>query len=128
MADKDEQADGVERRTTKRRIISESFNFFVVIPKVLGMSRVYMRDISTGGLCIHVDTNEGFAMEQDVNLRIYTGPGFYLPVSAKVRRLADSEVAFAYTNQNEKAVRALAKFLEFLDLAAEAVVMKSPSV
>lgn len=115
---------GVERRQSKRIVVQEAFSFFIVIPKRMGMSRVYMRDISASGLAFQLEVEHDFHVDQAFQIRLYTSPAFYLPVEVKVVRVDGSEVALAFTQSKSKGVQALQKFIEFLDLASEAAVLE----
>lgn len=123
MSDKD-QKQSIERRRAKRVAVQESFSFFIVIPNRLGMSRVYMKDISSSGLSFTLDMEHDFHAGQEFEARLYTSPAFYLPVDFHVVRVSSGEVAVSFTQQNSKSVQALGKFLEFMDLASEAAVME----
>ncbi len=125
MTDKDNKSKiNIERRRAKRIAVEDSFAFFIVIPNHLGMSRVYIRDISTSGLSFTLDTDHDFSKGQEFQARLYTSPAVYLPIEMHVVRVADEEVAVSFMQTTSKPVQALSKFLEFMDLASEAVVME----
>ena len=117
---KTEKRSGEERRRAKRLSVQDSFSLFLVLPEVHGMVRIYLKDVSRLGLLFATDQVQDFKPEQKLSLRIYTSPAFYLPVKARVVRVGEDSVAIEFTNPEEKSVQALAKLLDFLDLAAEA--------
>lgn len=111
---------GEERRKAKRTAIQESFSFFLVIPNRLGMSKIYLRDVSATGLAFFSESLEGFSAGMEFEVRLYTGPAFFLPVKVSVVRVNPSDVAVSFLEPASAPVRAIAKFLEFIDLATEA--------
>ena len=121
---KQKEPKGDERRRSKRMAVSEAFSFFIVIPNKLGMSRIYMKDVSTGGLSFWTEMPGQFAAGAEILIRLYTGPTLYLPLSVRVVRAGAAEVAVEFTKKEAKSVAALGKFLEFLDLATEAAVVE----
>lgn len=111
---------GEERRKSKRILVQESFSLYVVIPKKMGMARIYMRDISRTGLCFHTEMEEEFSLGQILDIRLYTNPVFYLPLKAKVLRVAAGEIGLEYSEPNSQSVFAIVKLLEFFEAAADA--------
>lgn len=109
-----------ERRRAKRVIVQDSFSLFLVIPKVHGMSRVYMRDLSRLGVCFHTEMESEFQESQRIHVRLYTNPAFYLPLECRVVRVLHGEVALEFLDPDSKPVQAVTKLLDFLDVAAEA--------
>lgn len=127
MAETSRSKQGDERRRAKRMAVRESFSFFLVIPKKMGMSRIYMRDISISGISFWSDMAAEFAVGAELSIRLYTSPALYLPIEVKVVRSSPNEIAINFIDQESDSVRALAKFLEFLDLAEAAAVLETKS-
>lgn len=124
-ASKQKELKGEERRRARRMLVSEAFSFFLVIPNKAGMSRIYMKDISTGGLSFWTESPSQFTSGSELEVRLYTGPTLYLPLTVKVVRAGADEVAVEYLRREEKSVTALKKFLEFLELATDAALEQS---
>ena len=106
-----------ERRRSKRLQVEKSFSFFSVIPSVLGMSRIYMKNVSKQGLCLIAELPDSFHKGQQLDMRVYTGPLLYFPIHAKVVRVDGSDVGVEFSKPESEEAQALAKFLEFLELA-----------
>lgn len=119
---------GEERRRAKRIAVQESFSFFLVIPKKLGMSRIYMRDISTNGISFWSEQVDQFAQGNELQVRLYTSPALYLPIAVTVVRVKPNEVAVEFKDLQSDAVRALSKFLDFLDLSEKAAVFEQADI
>ena len=112
-----------ERRRAERVLVSEAFSFFLVIPKQSGMSRVYMKDISTTGISFWTDIPQAFEANAKLQIRLYTGPTLYLPLTVKVIRSGNGDVAVEFAGDEPKSVVALQKFLEFLEAASAAAIV-----
>lgn len=106
-----------ERRRAKRTIIQESFQLFLVIPKVQGMVRIYLRDISKVGLCFRTEMESDFEKGKKLEARIYLNPAFYLPVKCEVIRVGNGEVALDFENPEEGSPIAIAKLQDFFEEA-----------
>ena len=113
-----------ERRRSKRLSVERSFSFFSVIPSILGMSRIYMKDVSKHGLCLVPELPDAFHKEQHLDIRIYTGPLLYLPIRGRVVRKKNMDVGVEFDDPESESVQALTKFLEFLELASKVGVMQ----
>ncbi len=111
---------GDERRKAKRILVEESFSLYIVIPKKMGMARIYMRDISKTGLCLRTEVDMDFSVGQVLDIRLYTNPIFYLPLKAKVLRVHNGELGLEYIDADSKSVGAITKLLEFFEVAADA--------
>lgn len=119
---KNKREAGEERRRARRTIIQESFNLFLVIPEALGMARIYLRDISKLGMSFRSEIDLGLKPEQELKMRVYLNPAFYLPVDGKVRRVQGSEFGVEFTKPDSAPVQALAKLQEFFDAAEKSGV------
>ncbi len=113
-----------ERRKNRRLAIQDAFSFFLVIPKQQGMSRIYMRDVSTTGLSFF--SGEKYTKDQELNIHLYTCPSFYLPISVRVVRAKNDTVAVKY--KRVKSVKALSHFLSFLETAIDCAVFPEENV
>lgn len=118
------ESKGEERRRAKRILVSEAFSFFIVIPNKLGMARIYMKDISVSGISFWTELMDPFTKDAEFQIRLYTGPTLYLPLTVRVVRAQSGEVAVEYTKKESKSVIALTKFLEFLESATDAAVVE----
>jgi hypothetical protein len=87
------------------------------------MSRVYMKDISTTGISFWTDVPQAFEAKAKLQIRLYTGPTLYLPLTVAVIRANSSEVAVTFLGDEPKSVIALQMFLEFLEAASMAAVV-----
>lgn len=76
--------------------MQDSFSLFLVIPKALGMVKIYLRDVSKLGLCFRTELEGDFKKDTVLDLRIYLSPLFYLPVRARVVRVVGGEVAVSF--------------------------------
>ncbi len=112
---------GEERRRSKRTVVQESFNLFLVVPELHGMSRIYIRDISSCGLCFHTELKHGLKEGQEVEARCYLNPGFYLPLDCKVVRVQGDEIALEFAEAG--AGLAIGKLQEFFESAEKYGVM-----
>jgi hypothetical protein len=117
-------SDHDERRRTKRTIVRESFNLFLVIPELHGMSRIYLRDISAGGLCYRTEVESKMKPGQNFQGRIYLSPGFYIPVDASVVRSGGGETAVSFADPDSPAAQAILKLQGFFEAAEEAGVVE----
>lgn len=113
-----------ERRRSKRIAVQRSFSFFSVIPSVLGISRIYMKDVSKHGLCLTPELPDSFHKEQRLDIRVYAGPLLYLPIRGTVVRKLNQDVGVEFDDPECEAVQALTKFLEFLEIASKVGVMQ----
>lgn len=114
---------GAEQRKARRTVVQESFQLYLVIPKMHGMVRVYLRDISQLGLCFSSEMPSSFQMGQSVNVRIYINPSFYLPLDCKVVRILPAEVALEFEDPTCASAQALARLQEFLEAAEKGAVL-----
>ena len=108
-----------ERRRAQRTEVRDSFNLFLVVPELFGMSRIYLRDISAVGLCFRAEVETAVRVGQRLEARVYLNPAFYLPVSGEVVRAGRGEIALDFVDAKAGAARAIAKLQEFFE-AAEA--------
>ena len=111
-----------ERRRVERTKIQEIFSMFLVIPEKQGMAKIYMKDLSKIGVCFRRDADIEYAANEKIDLRLYTSPTFYLPVTGMVVRIADTEIGIEFDNTQSKSMRALVKLMEFLALAQDAII------
>lgn len=118
-----ESKKGEEKRKARRTLVQESFQLYLVIPKIHGMVRVYLRDISQLGLCFRSEVEGTFKMGQKVSVRIYLNPSFYLPMECSVVRILPSEVALEFAEPQSASALALAKLQEFLEAAEKGAVL-----
>ncbi len=109
---------GSERRRSKRLMVQESFSLFLVVPKVLGMVKIYLRDVSKLGLCFRTELEGDFKRDTVLDLRVYLSPMFYLPVKARVVRVLGGEVAVEFLDS--KSTKAIGHLVEFFEAAADA--------
>ncbi len=109
---------GSERRRSKRLLVQDSFSLFLVIPKALGMVKIYLRDVSKLGLCFRTELEGDFKKDTVLDLRIYLSPLFYLPVRARVVRVVGGEVAVEF--HDSKTTKAIGHLIDFFDAAADA--------
>lgn len=123
MSAKAKKESGEERRRARRTVIQESFNLFLVIPEVLGMARIYMRDISKLGLSFRTEMEVALKQGQELHARVYLNPAFFLPVDCKVVRVRGSEFGVEFTKPDHPAVQALAQLQDFFDAAEKAGVL-----
>lgn len=120
MADR---KSGEEKRKARRTLVQESFQLFLVIPKVHGMVRVYLRDISQLGLCFHSEVDGAFKEGQKLAVRVYINPSFYLPLDCRVVRVKPAEIALEYEDPKSTSAQALARLQEFLEAAEKGAVL-----
>lgn len=124
MAGKNKKQDVQdERRRTRRMAVQEGFNLFLVMPSVHGMVRIYMRDLSAGGLCFRSEVETSLKPGQKVSARLYINPAFYLPLECEVVRVGKGEVAVRYEDENSPAAKAVALLQDFFDSAESAGVL-----
>ena len=114
---------GIERRQSKRMVVQESFRIFLVVPTLFGMAKIYLRDISRGGLCFQPDMESDIQPNQVLSARLYMNPAFYLPIDCKVVRVHKGEIAVEFQNTKSTAVQAIGKLQDFLDLAVDSGVL-----
>lgn len=112
-----------ERRKSRRMSVQESFNLFLVIPSVHGMVRIYMRDLSAGGLCFRSEVETDLKSGQKVSARLYINPAFYLPLDCEVVRVGNAEIAVRFLEPASPAAKAVALLQDFFDQAEEAGVL-----
>jgi hypothetical protein len=111
-----------DRRRARRTNIQESFQLFLVIPKVQGMVRIYLRDISKVGLCFRTEMETDFHKGQNFEARIYLNPAFYLPLNCEVIRVGGQEVAINFLDPDSGAALAISKLQDFFDEAEKSGV------
>lgn len=109
-----------DRRRARRTVIQESFNLFLVIPKALGMARIYMRDISKLGLSFRAEMETGLKQGQEVNGRVYINPAFYLPVELRVVRVNGEDIGVEFREPQSPPVLALGLLQDFFESAEKA--------
>lgn len=123
MAGTKKKSSGEERRRAKRTFVQESFNLYLVIPSVLGMARIYMRDISRTGICFQTELEHGLKAGQKLTARLYLNPAFYLPLDCGVVRAGEREVAVDFDDPESPAARAVARLQDFFEAAEKAGVL-----
>ncbi len=111
-----------DRRRARRTNIQESFQLFLVVPKVQGMVRIYLRDLSRVGLCFRTELESDFQKGQKFEARIYLNPAFYLPLECEVIRVGNQEVALNFIDSDSGAALAIAKLQDFFDEAEKSGV------
>jgi hypothetical protein len=111
-----------ERRKSRRMSVQESFNLFIVIPSVHGMVRIYMRDLSAGGLCFRSEVETNLKQGEEVSARLYINPAFYLPLECQVVRVGNGEIAVQFLEPASPAAQAVTLLQDFFDKAEEAGV------
>ena len=123
----------IEKRKAKRRVMLDSFSFFVVVPKK-GTHRLKVEDLSELGLgfCIdesgeaHTDFPVKSGDQLEVNL--YLNQSLYLPLRAKVVRVEDRNavrrVGAELSEKDSGAQKALSHFVSFLDQLIDAAHLK----
>lgn len=109
-----------ERRKAKRTTIQEGFNLFLVIPKISGMTRVYMNDLSQTGLRFMLDGSTIVKENQQISVQLYLNSAIYLPLDCLALRVSKSEVAVKFLNPQSPAVQAIGKLQEFIESAEKA--------
>lgn len=105
--------------------MQEAFNLFLVLPDTHGMVRIYMRDISSVGLCFRTEVESNFKEGSSFKGRLYMSPAFYLPIDCKVVRVSGVEVAVEFPDPQSGAAVAIAKLQEFLEAAEQVAVVAS---
>jgi hypothetical protein len=106
-----------ERRKAKRTAIQEGFNLFLVIPKIFGMTRIYLSDLSPLGIKFKADHNIQLKDQQSVQVHLYLNAAIYLPLECKIIRATDKEVALQFLNPQSTPCVAIGKLQEFLEAA-----------
>lgn len=115
-----------ERRKVKRKLVQDSFSLFLVIPDSHGMGKIYIKDISPLGLAFEFEDTSQFQQGQEVSVRLFTNPFFYLPIMAKVVRSRGKTVGLEFSNPQSMPVKAVRKLLDFFETAETAGEMLKP--
>lgn len=110
---------GEERRRARRTVVLESFNLFLVVPELFGMSRIYLRDLSAVGLSFRSELEIPVKSGQKFQARLYLNPAFYLPLDCRVVRASTGEVAVDFESPTAGAAQALGRLQDFLELAVD---------
>jgi hypothetical protein len=93
-----------------------------VIPELLGMAKIYMRDISKLGLSFRMEIDLEIKQNQELKARVYLNPAFYLPLDCKVMRIHKEEYGVEFTQPEAEAVKTLAILQDFFDAAEKSGV------
>ena len=113
---------GEERRRARRTNIQESFQLFLAVPEVLGMVRIYLRDISSLGLCFRTEVELGLKKDQLLHVQLYLNPSYYFPLACKVIRAGASETAVEFLKPESPAAKAIGTLQDFFSAAESAAV------
>ena len=116
------QSSGEEKRKAHRLEIQESFNLCLVIPKVFSMARLYVKDVSALGICVRNDLPAKIDLGEVLETRLYFNPGFYLPLSCRLARHTQTEIALEFVDSSSREAKAVAKLQEFIEQAEKAGV------
>jgi hypothetical protein len=112
-----------EKRKSKRTPVRDSFQLFLVIPEATGFVRLYLRDLSAGGLCFRTEMPMELEMGQEVEARIYLNPSFYFSLPSSTVRVQKGEYALAFNDPKSLAAQAIQHLQEFLNAAEKAAVL-----
>lgn len=115
-----------EQRRVRRTAIRDAFSIFLTIPVLRGMSRIYIRDISTMGLNFFIDIDEftkSCSVGQVLEIHLYMAPSFYFSLKGKIVRIENDNMAMEF-ERDQKSLEALSRFLSFLDAAVESAVFE----
>lgn len=115
-----------ERRKVARKLVQDSFSLFLVIPDHHGMGKLYIKDISPLGLGFENDNVGTYEDGQELNIRLFTNPFFYLPIQAKVVRARGKTIGLEFMEPQSMPVKAVRKLLEFFELAESSGEMLKP--
>lgn len=115
-----QQALAEDRRQVKRTILTEFIGTHVILPGI-GLKRVSLYDISTGGVSFDLEKKLGaFKVNEEISMRIYLNQDSYFPFVLKVlnSRFDEEEgvyrhgANFVQGSVNEEALFHFVKFLE----------------
>lgn len=112
-----------ERRKTKRILVQDIFAVFIVIPNKHGMAKIYLKDLSKGGLRFETELEQNFTANQSLDIRFYTNPSMYWTLQGRVARVEGAEVAIEFAPGQDKQLLAVHRLLDFLEIAAEIAVL-----
>jgi len=123
MPDNKKKNMAEERRRVKRTAVQESFQLFLVIPKIHGMAKVYMKDLSWLGLCFSSEVEDSFSLGQAFQIHLYIGQAFYLPLECKVVRKVKNEIAVEFLEPKSPEASAVARLQDFFEAAEKVGVV-----
>lgn len=110
----------VERRRSERKEVLETFHVFLVVPK-MGMRKIYLKDVSTGGMGIQVEPGDRFTPGDVLPCEFYINPSLKLPLSLRVAHVLDEKVGCEFSDTSSRSYKAYAAFVNMLDQLAEFV-------
>ena len=118
-----------ERRRSKRRPILDTFSLFIVVPKK-GVHRLQIHDLSDQGIGFDLDIDGEAASDfpvkakENLDVQLYLNQSLYLDLKLQVARIEEGgavrRVGAEFTDRSSPSFKALAAFLQMLDLLSEA--------
>lgn len=107
-----------ERRRSTRRDVLQTFHVFLVI-QTKGARKIYLRDVSEGGLGIVSDPADSFTQGEILPCEFHINPTLKLPLKIKIVRVVEGTVGCELTDTASKSYKAYATFIAFLDQLSE---------
>jgi hypothetical protein len=113
---------GSERRKSARKDILDSFQVFAVLPSLSNSRKIYLKDVSEGGVSFLADEADRIIGGKTLDLLLYINPTLNLPLQVKVAHVGPDnsephavKVGCEFTQKNPKAYKAYQGFLNLLD-------------
>ena|ERR1700733_12459257 len=111
---------GAERRRTPRKDVLDTFQVFVAVKKK-GLRKIYLRDVSEGGLGLHIEPDDGFKSAEVVECEFHINPGLKLPLKIRVAHLSPNFAGCEFVETSGQAYKAYKAFIAMLDQLAQFV-------